>query len=234
VTPQPALDIREPSAPTRAVALVLHGGRARGMRRVRGRQLAVLRMRPFSSALYGAGSPRGLAVAALRYAVRGWNGAAQSPVADVRWALHRIRRRFPDAPVALVGHSMGGRAALYAADEDGVRAVVGLAPWIEARDQWQQLAGRALLVVHGDRDRVTSAPASAAYVRHAADVADSASYVAVRGDNHAMLRRARLWHELCTGWVLAKMCGEPPLHDAGAHTARLLERILAGEAAITA
>jgi hypothetical protein len=49
-----------------------------------------------------------------------------------------------------------------------------------------------------------------------------------------MLRRARLWHELCTGWVLAKMCGEPPLHDAGAHTAKLLERILAGEAAITA
>lgn len=233
MTAQPVLHLTDPSAQTRAIALVLHGGRAKGMSRVRAHQLAVLRMRPFSAALHAAGSRAGLAVATLRYAVRGWNGTAQSPVADVRWALDRLARRLPDVPVALVGHSMGGRAALYAAGGAAVRAVVGLAPWIEARDPWQQLAGRHLLVVHGDGDRVTSAPASAAYARHAADLAASAAYVSVRGERHAMLHRARLWHEIATGWVLARMCDVPPAAAVGSRTARLLDRILAGEPAIT-
>jgi pimeloyl-ACP methyl ester carboxylesterase len=233
VTARPILNVNTPKADVRAVALVLHGGRAKGVTRVRAHQLAVLRMRPFSAALHGAGARVGLAVASLRYAVRGWNGKAQSPVADVRWALDRLAARFPDVPVALVGHSMGGRAAIYAAGAAAVRAVVGLAPWIEARDPWQQLAGRHVLVVHGDRDRVTSPPASAAYARHAAELAESAAYVSVHGEHHAMLRRPRLWHELCTGWVLARMCGIPPAAAVRGPTATLLERILAGEPAIT-
>ena len=76
MTAQPALDLTTPSAPVRAIALVLHGGRVNGMGPVRAHQLAVLRMRPFGAALRSAGSPFGLAVAALRYSVRGWNGAA--------------------------------------------------------------------------------------------------------------------------------------------------------------
>jgi alpha-beta hydrolase superfamily lysophospholipase len=233
VTAEPVLHLEPARGNARAVALVLHGGRAKGTTRVRAHQLAVLRMRPFSAALHAAGSRAGLAVATLRYAVRGWNGKSQSPVADVQWALDRLATRYPDVPVALVGHSMGGRAAIYAAGASGVRALVGLAPWIEARDPWQQLAGRHLLVVHGDRDRITSPPASAAYARHAADLAASAAYVSVHGERHAMLHRPRLWHEICTGWVLARMCEVPPTRAVGRQTARLLERILAGEPAIT-
>ncbi len=37
----------------------------------------------------------------------------RSPVADTLWALDQLTERFPDVPVALVGHSMGGRAAMY-------------------------------------------------------------------------------------------------------------------------
>ena len=57
--------------------------------------------------------------------VRGWNGAQRSPVADVEQALDELAARFPGVPIALVGHSMGGRAAMYAAGHEGVRAVVG-------------------------------------------------------------------------------------------------------------
>ena len=63
---------------TRAVALVLHGGRSTGLTPVRARQLAVVRMLPFVSSLHRAGAGRGLAVARMRYQVRGWNGPAQS------------------------------------------------------------------------------------------------------------------------------------------------------------
>ncbi len=79
----------------------------------------------------------------------------------------------------------------------GAARVVGLAPWIEPGDPFAQLAGRRVLVAHGDRDRMTQRAASAACdpARPRA-VAASASYVSIRGERHAMLRRARLWHEL--------------------------------------
>ncbi|MCW2658521.1 MAG: alpha/beta hydrolase, partial [Jatrophihabitans sp.] len=110
MTSVPALLVDEPRGEVRAVALVLHGGRSQGTGPVRARQLAVLRMRPFISSLRQAGADHGLAVARLRYAVRGWNGSAASPVADVRDALDQLAARFPGIPIALVGHSMGGRA----------------------------------------------------------------------------------------------------------------------------
>ncbi|MBN9620076.1 MAG: alpha/beta hydrolase, partial [Actinobacteria bacterium] len=114
MTTAPVLDVATPGRAVTAVALVLHGGRERGTGPVRARNLAVIRMQPFASALTRSGAPLGLAVARLRYRVRGWNGALRSPVDDVEWALDSLATRFPDAPVALVGHSMGGRAAVYA------------------------------------------------------------------------------------------------------------------------
>jgi alpha-beta hydrolase superfamily lysophospholipase len=173
-------------------------------------------------------------VAAVRYTARGWNGAAQSPVPDVRWALDQLADRFPDAPVALVGHSMGGRAAMYAADHPGVRAVLGLAPWIERGDPVAPLAGRRLLVIHGDGDRMTSPRRSADFARAAATVTAASGYICIRGERHAMLRRAGLWHELSTGWVLATMCGVPPVETVGDEAAKLLDKVLAGEATLVA
>jgi dienelactone hydrolase len=232
VVNRPVLDVDTPSGDVRAIALVLHGGRANGTGAVRPTQLAVVRMTPFSNSLQRAGRGRGLAVARLRYAVRGWNRAQQSPVPDVRWALDQLAERFPGVPVALVGHSMGARAALYAADHDSVDVVVGLAPWIEAEDPYEQLAGRQLLIVHGDRDRITNARGSASYADRARTVAASASYVGIHGERHAMLRRAKLWHALATGYVLAVMFGAAPEETVDGSTAKVLGKVLAGEASL--
>ena len=207
---EPALDVVAPDGAVRAVALVLHGGREHGTAAVTPRQLAVVRMQPFALSLTRAGRPLGLAVARLRYRVRGWNGPQRSPVPDVEWALDRLADRFPDAPVALVGHSMGGRAAVYALGHPSVRAMVGLAPWIEPEDPYEQAAGRYVLVAHGERDRITSPANSAAWVKDAASVAAGASYVAIQGERHAMLRRPRTWHTLATDYVLATLCGRRP------------------------
>lgn len=218
---------------TRAVALVLHGGRSNGRSAVRANQLAVLRMGPFVSSLRRAGAGHGLAVARLRYLVRGWNGSAQSPVADVRWALDRLAGQFPGRPVALVGHSMGARAALYAAGHRSVSSVVGLAPWIEPGDPVAQLAGRRLLIAHGDGDRMTSRPQSAAYAREAARVAASVGDLTLTGERHAMLKRWGQWHELTTAYVLAVMCDIAPDETADAEVANVIEKILAGEPSLT-
>ena len=230
--PNPFLHVDRPDGEVRAIALVLHGGRARSSAAVRASQLAVLRMTPFVASLRRAGAEHGLAVARLRYVVRGWNGAAQAPVPDVRWALDQLAEQLPGIPVALVGHSMGGRAAVYAAGHDSVRVVVGLAPWIETGDPVAQLAGRRVLFAHGDLDRMTSPPASAAFARQAAAVADSVSYVVIRGERHAMLRRASVWHQLATGYVLSVLCAVSPEASVGAPTAKVLEEVLAGTASL--
>ena len=227
---EPALTVCTPAAgPTRAVAVVLHGGREHSHAPVRAHQLAVLRMRPFAGTLRRAGGRCGLAVARLRYLVRGWNADERSPVHDLAWALGRLAERFPDAPIGLVGHSMGGRAAVYAAGHPSVRSVVALAPWLEPDDEYGQLAGRRLLVVHGDRDRRTDARHSAAFAREAAAVAASAGYVSVRGDRHAMMGRAGLWHALAAGFLLATLCGEPPHATVEPVAAKIVARVLAGE-----
>jgi dienelactone hydrolase len=232
VRSEPTLTVAAPAGSVRAVAIVLHGGRAHGTGPVTARQLAVLRMLPFATALQRSGAADGLAVARLRYRVRGWNGASQSPVADARWALDELQGRYPDVPVALVGHSMGGRTAIYVAGHENVRAVVGLAPWIEADDPVEQLAGRRVLFVHGNRDRMTSARASAAYAQRAAAVAASVNYVRIRNEGHAMLRRAALWHQLTAGYVTAVLLGHTPDGTADSETANVLTQALAGEASL--
>lgn len=231
-TSSPYLHVDRPDGDVGAIALVLHGGRARGTGPVRASQLAVVRMAPFVTSLRRAGAGHGLAVARMRYLVRGWNGATQSPVPDVRWALDRLAEQYPATPVALVGHSMGGRAAVYAAGHHTVRAVVGLAPWIEPGDPVAQLAARRVLFAHGDRDRMTSPPESASYARRAAAVADSVSYIAVHGERHAMLRRAAVWHQLATGYVLSVLCAVAPEETVDPPTAKVLSEALAGTASL--
>jgi pimeloyl-ACP methyl ester carboxylesterase len=225
--PQPDLTVDTPRAPVRGVALVLHGGRSTSVEPTRSRQLSVLRMIPFANALKRAGAKDGLAVARLRFAVRGWNGAERSPVADARWALGQLAERFPDTPVVLVGHSMGGRTALYVTGYPTVTGTVALAPWLERGDPVEQLAGRRLLIAHGTRDRMTSAPGSAAYARMARAAGAVVTYVGVEDDSHAMLRRASTWHQLTAGWTVGVLFGRPP-GAAGSTTANVLAEALAG------
>jgi predicted esterase len=187
----------------RAIALVLHGGQAVSIAPVKARQLSVLRMVPIARHLATVGGPAGLAVWRLRFALRGWNKAAATPVADVRWAIDRLRSQHGDVPVVLVGHSMGGRAAIAAADHAGVVAVLGLAPWVVPEDRSDQLAGRRLLVIHGTQDRMTSAKNSKALVdaMRGGPADTEATFVSLRGTGHAMVRRAGLWNQLTTDFV---------------------------------
>src|SRR5260370_8064939 len=122
------LGVRGPVGEVRAVALVLHGGRVTSRVPASPWQPAALRMIPFAWALQRAGRDQGLAVCSLGYRLRGWNGAEASPVPDARWALDRVRERYGEVPVVLVGHSMGARTALRVAAHPPVRALLALAP----------------------------------------------------------------------------------------------------------
>ncbi len=199
---EPALTSYPPGGDVRAVALVLPGGRADSFDASESTHLSALRMRPIARSLGRAGRSRGLAVLQLRYRYRGWNGLEMSPVADAQWALRGVRERHGDVPVALIGHSMGGRTALRVAGDESVHGVVALAPWLPDGEPVEQLCGREVCIAHGSLDRVTSARASRRFADRAERVAKRVDYVSVRGDAHAMLLRAPTWHRLTTRFTL--------------------------------
>ncbi|MER5527377.1 alpha/beta fold hydrolase [Streptomyces sp. NPDC002677] len=184
---------RAPRDRTRAAVLVLHGGQENGRRPARPWQPAALRMRPFLSSAASVSSPRDVLVGQVRYRYRGWNDAAD-PLQDTLRALDELRGRAGDVSVVLVGHSMGGRAALRAAADPAVRGVLALAPWCPPADPVDDLTGTRIVVLHGDRDRVTKPAESSAYVRQARAAGAQAGMVLLRGGDHAMLRRSHDWH----------------------------------------
>ncbi|BCJ55131.1 alpha/beta hydrolase [Actinoplanes sp. NBRC 14428] len=190
----PGLTISGPAADARAVVVFLHGGSETSVAPAR-RGAAYLRMAPFARAVSWAVRGRDVAVWQLRYRLRGWNGAAEDPVVDARWALGEARRRHPGAPIVLVGHSMGGRVALRLAGEPDVVGVCALAPWITDGEPAPE-PGASVLIAHGDDDRVTSPAASAAYAARI-----GASFVPVPGEKHALLRRPVFWTRLVTAFV---------------------------------
>jgi dienelactone hydrolase len=210
-----------PGAPVTAVVLVLPGGRAYSHAPARRGHLAYQRMRRFAVAIYRAGSGHGVAVGQLRYRLRGWNGTRRDPVRDAAWALDRLVSRFPSdargaslrapqsrtrngsVPIILIGHSMGGRTALYASTHPAVVAVGAFAPWIEPADPVVHLAGKLLVIAHGDRDQMTDPGASRRYAVRAAAAGARVAHFDVVGDAHAMLRRAADWHSLAWQVVAA-------------------------------
>lgn len=177
-----------------AVVLVLHGGRSRSLRPARPWQPAVWWMRPFADAVAVAGGGR-VAVARLRYALRGWNGAQASPLVDARAALEQVVARHPHVPVGLLGHSMGGRVAFQLAADERVRAIAALAPWVEREDVARSHAGLHLLVMHGSADHMTSPSGSRLMADAVAALGADVTYESVKGATHSMLRPYRRWRE---------------------------------------
>ena len=186
------------------VVIVLHGGGGRrGAMMVRPTQLSVLRMIPIAWRIARRGKGR-LAVFRLLNSTRGWN-AEHTPVDDARWAIKQVVERYgAEIPIALVGHSLGGRAALLTAAHAPVNAVVALNPYLHSQDRYADLAGTAVLVVHGTADRVASLATAEAVVhglRQRADV----TLVRVVGGKHAMLSRHRVFDGLASDFVISEL-----------------------------
>jgi pimeloyl-ACP methyl ester carboxylesterase len=186
----------------RGIVLVAHGGQSVSTAPVAATQLTVLRMIPIARAIRRAVAGHGIEVRRPLFSVRGWNGAQASPVADLARILDDIRTEAPAVSVVLVGHSMGARAALRVAGHPAVIAVAGLAPWLPPGEPADQLAGRRVLLAHGTADRTTSAADTWAYADRARGICDLTEIEVRRGD-HAMLRRARLWHEIAAEFTRA-------------------------------
>lgn len=225
VPTQPSLvATRVPHGPEAAV-LVLHGGAQRpGRPEVSPTQLSVVRMVPIAHRIASGGR---LAVYRLLNSFRGWDGS-HTPVEDVAWAMRRLRELHGDLPTSLVGHSLGGRAALLGGIEHGVRTVVALNPWVYRTDD-PDLTGRRVLVVHGTEDRVADPRSSAAVARSIARTAD-VGYVSVPGARHAMLRHHSVFERAAAGFTRATLLGIPhpgPESDP-------VSRVLAGEQWVTA
>jgi pimeloyl-ACP methyl ester carboxylesterase len=183
----------------------MHGGAVNGREANRAWSHNVARLVPFARALKRVPGP--LAVARLRFRYRGWNGSEASPVEDARWALAQVRAEFPGVPIALVGHSMGARTALSVADEDGVRLVVGLAPWIEHGDPLPG-DGQKTVLIHGDRDVITPLSGSRRIVERLRSAGRDATLIRVQRSDHAMIFRARLWTALVVDLVAAVFARE--------------------------
>ncbi len=121
---------------------------------------------------------------------------------------------------------------LRIAGHPAVRAVAALAPWLPEGEPFAHLAGRTVLVAHGDRDRVTSPAASLEYVRRAQAVTDRICFWRFGGARHAMLERPGAWHGLVRDFTLGTL-GIKPLTqeladaleagvpDLGAHGSRI-------------
>ena len=213
----------ETRVPERAegAVLVLHGGGSgKGRAAVSPTQLSVLRMVPIARRIARAGRGR-LAVFRLLNTVRGWD-TSHTPADDARWALHRIAERLGGAvPTCLVGHSLGGRAALRAAVRPEVRGAVALAPWFgEDERPPPGLEGRRVLIVQGTDDRVARPDRTEAMVRALGRTVD-VGYVRIAGGTHAMLRHHARFDGLAADFAATTLLEAPA---SGA-----LARLAAGE-----
>lgn len=185
------------------VAILLHGGGEHGQHRPHAWSGPVLRMVPFGWAIHRAASHHGARarVVRVRNTTYGWNGTGAGPLADARRAIEASRTAYAGVPIVLVGHSMGGRVALRLAEEEGVEAVVALAPWIADGDPVRGRPGQTMLLLHGRQDRVTDPRRTKAYAarlrERGVDVTE-----ATLPDGHAMLRVPGDWHRQVANFVL--------------------------------
>jgi dienelactone hydrolase len=208
---EPNLSLHAPGkAKVTGVVLLLHGGAADSVEPVRPWNLALARMRMFIAPLQTRSEGKGVAVALLRDRIQGWNGAAEDARADAAWALDRIVERYGPVPVALIGHSMGGRAALRVGGHPSVTGVAALAPWTPEGEPVEHLLGRTVMIAHGDLDRSVDPAESLAFARRAAQAGVHVCRLRVEGGGHAMLGRLADWNILAADFALA-MVGVKPL-----------------------
>lgn len=182
---------------------MLHGGASRpGSTAVSPAQLSVLRMVPIARRI--ARARKDLLVVRLLNSHRGWD-THRTPLADVDWALEQLRGRYGALPTCLVGHSLGGRAALLAGDREEVRGVVALNPWVYPHDD-ADLSGRRVLIVHGTEDRVASIERARAVARSLSRRTE-VDFQEVPGGKHAMLSQSATFERAAARFVLSTLGG---------------------------
>ena len=206
------IPVNVPTQPS-GLVLVMHGGAGRQDKApVRSTQLSVLRMIPIASRI-AAQPPGDLAVFRLLNSHRGWD-EQQTPVDDAHWALTELANRFGGRlPASLVGHSLGGRAALLSGSHPDVVSVVALNAYLYERDGLADLSGRRVIFAHGTADRVASPARAEAVARAVARSAD-VEFGRVNGGNHAMLNRRRIFERITVESVSSDhsdTCGRPGL-----------------------
>lgn len=186
--------LRSEPADVRGVVLLLHGGTPASQAPVDARSASWRRMAAMQRSISPTLHAEGLATWLLRYRERGWNGDGTVQIADARAALDAVRREHGEVPVVLLGHSMGARTAVHAADHPLVRGVTALAPWFPLGEDVSALAGKHLRAAHGRADRITSARHTEQFVQRARRVAHTASMVDMGRIGHYMLRRVPAWN----------------------------------------
>ncbi|HEY5833349.1 alpha/beta fold hydrolase [Streptomyces sp.] len=192
---------------------MLHGGREHGLRKPSWVNGPAWRMLPFVRALARATAGARIVVAEGRYRHQGWNGERADAARDAAEAVAELSRRTGGAPLVIVGHSMGARAALRAAADPGVTGVVALAPWCPPGEPVDHLAGTRLVFAHGTADRITSPEESLRMAGRARAAGAEACRYVLPGGDHAMLRGAALWHAL-TVRAACGLLGLAPLAPA--------------------
>ncbi|MFI6156273.1 serine aminopeptidase domain-containing protein [Kitasatospora sp. NPDC051170] len=178
----------------RAAVLVLHGGEEHNLARPGAVNLPLLRMHGFLRPLARQAAQARIAVGTVRYRHRGWNGSRADAARDALAALDELAEQLGPVPTVLIGHSMGGRAALQAGGHPAVTGLVALAPWCPPQDPCEQLAGRRVLMLHGDRDKVTPPADTLAFAARSRAAGARVCGYTVGGSGHAMLQRLPDWH----------------------------------------
>ncbi|MFI5977310.1 alpha/beta fold hydrolase [Streptomyces sp. NPDC051452] len=203
-----ALRLRHCPRQPRAAIVSLHGGRTDSYQTSQPWHLAALRMRPVLRAAASAMPLDDIVLAHVRYRHRGWNH--NDPLHDTYRALSELHQIAGAVPTILIGHSMGGRAALRAASHPQVHGVLALAPWLPPGEPAGQLSGKRAVVMHGERDRVTSPRASADYVQRARTAGARAGVILIGKGDHAMIHRSGLWHRTVATVVTDLLRPEAP------------------------
>lgn len=191
---KPAIDLLTPVAGD--LVLLAHGGQENSTADPGIWRAPILRMWSFAAAAHQAIPTAAIGLARYRY--RGWNAAGDT-AADLRTLLDRL----PDTVhrVALVGHSMGGRAVLRVADHDRVVGVLALAPWLPVADPIVEPYDRTIVFAHGTADRITDPRGTLRYAGKLRAAGIPVANFVVPGDKHAMLHRSGDWSALVRRFV---------------------------------
>ncbi|MFJ5719038.1 alpha/beta hydrolase family protein [Streptomyces sp. NPDC093149] len=214
--------VRTAGAPSAVsgVVLLLPDGEADSHRRPS--PLSYALQLPLARTLARAGQEDGLAAHVVRYSCRGWNTTDAQLAADARWAVDEVVRRYGDVPVCLVGHGMGGRAALRAGGHAAVGSVLAMAPWLpeDARDEPEpvkHLVGRHVLLVHGTNDARTDPELSFRLAERAKKANRDTCRFEVHSDGHGLRQHRAEVAALVTDFVRGSLFGRAyarPVADA--------------------